>query len=79
MEIDPGRLQRAVWLDVRKLDAETWEVTGGTAPHTVSRMVGCDCLDAAYNPDAECKHILAIRLARAGPDVLAGLRELVGT
>lgn len=29
MAVDPDRLHRPVWLEVRRCDPEGWEVTGG--------------------------------------------------
>jgi hypothetical protein len=62
-----------VHLDVRRLDADTWEVTGGRRPHRVGRATGCDCEDA----ERPCKHLLALRLARAGPAIVLALRTLI--
>ena len=78
-EIDPGRLARAVWLDVKPEGFQRYVVTGGARGHVVEISGGwvrCDCPDSALRGDA-CKHALACRLHCGDPVVVAALRQLV--
>lgn len=77
--IDTARLARAVHLDVRREDANTWLVTGGTAPHYVTRIGGryhCDCLDRQLRGGG-CKHTLRVLLALGHPATIRALRDIV--
>jgi len=77
--VDPGRLQRAIHLQVGRQPDGSWLVTGGTAPHRVAAIDGglvCDCADAGYRP-GPCKHRLRVQLGRLGAPMLAALRTLV--
>ena len=65
--IDPGRLARSLYLDVRPLhDGDVYEVSGGASPHVVRSTADglvCDCADARFYR-GECKHALAVTLWR---------------
>ena len=77
--IDPGRLARAVWLDVEPEGFQRYVVTGGADGHVVEISGGwvrCDCPDFAIRGDA-CKHALAVSLTCGAPDVVRALRELI--
>lgn len=76
LAIDPRRLSRALHLDAEPLDADHWRVTGGAAPHIVTRGGQCDCPDFGYRRTL-CKHRLAVRLRRGDLAVLRSLREIV--
>lgn len=76
--IDPGRLLRALRLEVERLRPGCYRVTGGDEPHLV--QVGddgrwaCDCTDSAMRPSAVCKHRLAVYVwRRLAPSVRAAL------
>ena len=78
MTIDAGRLQRAVWLEVRPIDGGCL-VRGGADDHIVEiddGLVRCDCFDAQWRGDG-CKHSLAVRLHHGDPEVVKALRALV--
>ncbi len=77
--IDPGRLQRAVWLDVQRVKPDTFRVSGGAADHIVAVVNGevrCDCYDAQYRGGG-CKHSLIVRLIAGDQSVVKALRQLV--
>jgi hypothetical protein len=76
-EIDPGRLQRAVHLDVELLGDGRYLVTGGEAGHVVDPDgEGCDCID--YGRRHYCKHTLRVSLSRGcSPDLIEALRRIV--
>jgi helicase len=60
-EIDPGRLQRSVALEVTAFQ-DGYRVTGGAEEHLVSAD-SCDCADYMKNGNEWwCKHRLAVRL-----------------
>jgi hypothetical protein len=78
--VDPGRLARALALEVSGAGPDRYHVSGGSAPHTVTTARApwtCDCADTTARPGTRCKHVLAVYLHRqiAGP-VRAALREL---
>lgn len=75
MKPEPRRLARALLLAVEQLDGKSWRVTGGSRVHIVRNGI-CDCEDAAIRR-AQCKHYLAVRLARLDADVRIVLRTLV--
>lgn len=75
--VDPGRVRRALVLDVQELEDGTFVVHGGGEPHHV-RGRECDCPDSLYRPDRVCKHRLSVYLARQLDErVRAALREAV--
>ena len=75
--VDPGRLHRAIWLDIERMGPGRYKVEGGRDPHSVDLAVGgCDCADAAYRK-AVCKHELAARLREGDPMVIRALRLIV--
>ena len=78
-EIDPGRLSKAVWLDVEPEGFERYLVTGGADDHLVvvdGGYVNCGCEDSQRVGD-NCKHSLATRLICGDPVVAVALRTLV--
>ena len=78
MTIDPGRLQRAIWLKIQRVSGG-YLVTGGTVGHLVEvdgARVTCHCPDAERMGDS-CKHSLAIRLRAGDGEAIDALRELV--
>ena len=80
--VDPSRLLRALGLKVETLGPDTYRVTGGREPHTVTTDKvpwRCDCADAAYRPGTRCKHVVAVYFARqlAAP-VHQALRTAMG-
>ena len=81
--VDPGRLLRALALEVENVGSNTYEITGGQQPHTVQTdnvPWVCDCADAVYRPGMCCKHVAATYLTRqlAAP-VRHALRTTLGT
>ena len=79
MTIDPDRLARAVWLEAKPIDVNTWRVRGGVADHMVEVVDGrcyCDCADAQVRGPA-CKHALLVRLLGGDPEIVLALRQLV--
>lgn len=80
--IDPGRMLRALRLDVAREGPGVYRVSGGEKPHTVRlRDLGggwsCDCVDATRMGN-QCKHVLASILhARLDSPILAALRQVV--
>lgn len=71
------RLARGVHLDAERIDTETWRVTGGHRPHTVT-PAGCDCMDATlHGAKQPCKHLLAVRLRTGHAETLKALRAIV--
>ncbi|ASN83201.1 DEAD/DEAH box helicase [Deinococcus ficus] len=64
---DPVRLQRALTLTVTPT-SQGFIVTGGAAPHHVTPVLHCDCLD--HTRTRRCKHVLAVLLAQADPQVI---------
>ena len=81
MSVDPGRTRKALRLHVEPFDDIEYIVTGGRQPHRVDTSEipwTCDCMDAAFRPDARCKHMLATYLVRQlAPAVRAALRSAV--
>ncbi len=80
--VDPGRLLRALDLEVETLGPYTYRIAGGREPHTVTTdrvPWRCDCPDSAYRPGIRCKHVVAVYFARqlAAP-VRRALRQAVG-
>ena len=64
--VDPGRLLRALALEVETLGPDTYRVTGGRERHTVTTdnvPWRCDCPDGAYRPSIRCKHVVAVQFA----------------
>ena len=80
--VDPGRLLRALALEVETLGPDTYRVTGGREPHTVTTdnvPWRCDCSDSAYRPSIRCKHVVAVYFARQlTAPVRRALRQAVG-
>ncbi len=77
--IDPARLQRAIWLEAKRIDISTYRVRGGTADHMVEVVDGrcyCDCVDAQVRGPG-CKHSLLVRLLGGDPEVVKALQQLV--
>ena len=77
--IDPTRLRRAIWLDVKPVAPDRYLVTGGADGHVVvvdGGWVRCDCLDFSIYGDG-CKHALACRPHGGDPTVVVALRQLV--
>ena len=71
--IDPGRVRRALHLDVQPTE-DGWLVTGGSAPHVVRGRV-CDCADARFHR-GPCKHRVATYLhLQLDPRVRDALRR----
>ncbi|GAA5534098.1 ATP-dependent RNA helicase RhlB [Deinococcus aluminii] len=62
--IDAARLARACTLHVEVREMG-FTVTGGNAPHHVTRELRCDCPD--FLPARPCKHVLAVRLSQGDP------------
>ena len=65
--VDPGRLLRALDLEVETLGSALYRVTGGGEPHTVTTdnvPWRCDCPDGTYRPGIRCKHVVAVYFAR---------------
>ena len=77
---DLRRLARSVWLDVTGMGPGLYRVTGGTSPHEVrftKTQRVCDCPDHTMNGNANCKHVLAVRLAKGDLKVRRALRLLI--
>ncbi len=77
-EIDPARLQRAIWLKSQPVSGG-YLVSGGAAAHVVEvdgGRVTCHCPDAERMGDS-CKHSLAIRLRAGDGEVINALRLLI--
>lgn len=75
--VDPGRVRRALALDVDELEDGSFVVRGGSIPHHV-RGTECDCPDSVYRPDRVCKHRLSVYLARQLDErVRQALREAI--
>ena len=70
--IDPARLRRALALDVTAHTSGDFTVSD----YMVSPLWGCTCPDHRIRR-VDCKHMLAIRLARLDPELRAALREVV--
>jgi hypothetical protein len=75
------RLRRAVHLDVARLEARAWRVTGGNAPHIVRAIdtapgYTCDCEDQRIRR-RNCKHVIAVRLYAGDSRVIRALRSIV--
>ena len=52
--IDSARLQRAIYLDCRRVAPDRWLVTGGAAGHVLvvdGGYIRCDCPDYAIRGD----------------------------
>lgn len=76
--LDPQRLRRAVFLDVKQDGDGAWIVEGEHA-HRVTNWHGqwsCSCADRAYRK-AGCKHLLCVLLSMGNPVVLRALRKIV--
>lgn len=72
--IDAFQLRRVLAMTVRPADEPgAYVVTGGVAPHEVHEEITagyeCDCEDATLGH--HCRYVLAVRMARGGPEVLA--------
>jgi len=77
--IDSARLARAIWLEGKLIDVDTYRVRGGAADHMVEVVGGrcyCDCIDAQVRGDG-CKHSLLVRLLAGDKEVVRALRALV--
>ena len=81
MIVDPARLLRALTLEVGASHADTYRVTGGREPHTVTTNDvpwQCDCSDSVYRPSIRCKHLVAVYFARQlATPVRRALRQVV--
>lgn len=81
LTLDVGRTRRALRLHVEHVGDGRHRVTGGTAEHVVDTSEipwTCDCMDAAFRPDARCKHMLATYFVRQlAPAVRVALRSAV--
>ena len=78
--IDPGRLMRAVHLEAKPIDVDTWRVRGGTRDHMVTIEHGrcyCDCPDAQARDGDACKHAVLVRLRAGDGEVVRALRQLI--
>ena len=79
--LDPGRIRRALSLDVTELADSEYVTTGGREPHTVDTSKvpwSCDCADARYH-SGPCKHATAVYFVRQlDHRVRAALRSAVG-
>ena len=78
--IDTGRLMRAIFLEAKAIDLDTWRVRGGARDHMVTIENGrcyCDCLDAQVSDGDACKHSLLVRLRAGDKEVVRALRQLV--
>ncbi len=79
MAVDPVRLARAVWLDLRRLAPGRFVVFGGRNEHLVELdglAAWCDCPDACYR-GAVCKHQLCALLHHGDGEILRSLRRLI--
>lgn len=67
LRVDPGRLLRALRLEVERVGPRRYRVTGGERSHVVLvRDHGpwrCDCADTWFHPTGVCKHRLGTYLA----------------
>ena len=75
MTVDPERLRRALHLDAER-DGEVWWVGEYIVRPEATPGERCTCGDHRYR-QADCKHLLRVRLAVLGPELLSGLRVLV--
>ena len=69
-----------MWLDVTGMGPGRYRVTGGASPHEVrftKTQRVCDCPDHTMNGNANCKHVLAVRLASGDPKAIRALRLLI--
>ena len=76
MTIDPHRMRRALFLDLERVDTETYRVSGGASSHIVSLDSGCDCADFAFKT-SHCKHVLRVLLDQGDREVIEALRTVV--
>jgi hypothetical protein len=79
VSVDPGRLTRALFLEVNPLGQGRWQVQGGAMMHQVRKdgdRLRCDCADAEIR-GARCKHVLCVALSRLDHELLKALRVLV--
>ncbi|HET6344747.1 MAG TPA: SWIM zinc finger family protein [Myxococcota bacterium] len=80
--VDLDRLERALSLQVVRVEPGRFQVAGGAQTHWVdlytTELPRCDCGDHLWR-DRVCKHILAALLREGNERVLASVRELVGT
>jgi len=77
--MDTARLARAVHLTAQRVARGRYVVTGGAGAHVVTVTesgAACDCADFSIR-GGPCKHIVACRLRRGDPSMLAALRDLV--
>lgn len=75
--IDPGRLRRALFLDLERVDTDVYRVFGGASAHIVSLDHGCDCADHNWRGQENCKHVLRVLLDQGDRHVIEALRMLV--
>lgn len=73
MNIELGRLQRAIHLDVEELAPGLYRVSGAGHQYTVWYGYACPCADRVR----PCKHDMAIELYRGNRDYLRSLRAIV--
>ena len=79
--IEPGRLRRAVFLDVVRLGpGRRYLVSGGARSHVLELDTDdgrlCDCEDHLWR-NLVCKHILACQLREGDVETIAALRAIV--
>ncbi len=77
--IEPGRLRRAIHLTAKRIDVDSYLVTGGHENHVVNVVDGecrCDCFDFRIHGD-KCKHSLLVRLLGGDEAVVKALPEIV--
>lgn len=79
VQIEKGRLARAIWLEVEPLGVgRCFRVWGGARMHFVNlERETCCCEDLANQRRFYCSHILASYLREGEPTVLGALREIV--
>ncbi len=78
--IDPGRLERSLFLSGDQIGAGQYRVTGGGHEHWVDLYTAahprCDCGDHLWR-ETVCKHILAALLREGNAEVVSALGGLV--
>ncbi len=77
--IEARRLRRAVHLTAKRIDVDSYLVTGGAENHVVNVRDGecfCDCFDARIHGEG-CKHSLLVRLLGGDAEVVRALRQIV--
>lgn len=80
--IDPGRLQTALRLTVRRTGRGRYRVTGGKEPHHVDlidpAVERCDCGDFLWRSTV-CQHLLACLLREGDERVIGAVSQLIAT